>query len=138
MLPGFSSLAFASCCSAARVALVFERRRSESCLPPGKPSTDRVACVTTPPTLAEAIAAAQGMTDDREQQVAFAADLIGADAADVRAELAKLQPDRRATLTMVAPSRDRGQRVVVVERKMSRRVASRDGAPRASRSLHAR
>ena len=74
-----------------------------------------------PPTLGEALVAAQGLTDDREQQVAIAAGLMGVPVDDARAELRRMAPDRRATLTMVAPSRDKGSRTVVVERKTSRR-----------------
>ena len=83
-----------------------------------------------PPTLAEAIAAAQGLTDDREHQVVLAAELMGVSVDDARAELKKVSPDRRATLTMVASTRDKGPRTVVVERKASRRVLAKDLAPR--------
>ena len=74
-----------------------------------------------PPTLAEAIQAAEGLTDDRDQQVQFAAELMGAAPADVRAELKKIAPDRRPSLTMIAPARDKPLRTIVVERKVSRR-----------------
>ncbi len=77
-----------------------------------------------PPTLGEALVAAQGLTDDREQQVVLAADLMGVPVAEARAELKKMAPDRRATLTVVAPSRDKGPRTVVVERKTSRRFVT--------------
>ena len=77
-----------------------------------------------PPTLAEAIAAAQGLTDDFAGQIEIAADLMGASVADVKAEMLKLAPDRRATRLVSAPSRE-GARTVVVERKASRRVIAK-------------
>ncbi len=81
-----------------------------------------------PPTLAEAIAAAQGLTSDREAQIELAAGLMGVTLLQARDEMKKLAPDRRAQLTMVTPTRDKaGARVVVVERKASRRIAA--GAP---------
>ena len=83
-----------------------------------------------PPTLAEAIIAAQGFTDDGDQQIEIAATLMGVDIAEARAEARKFAADRRATLTVVAPTRDKGPRTVVVERRSSRRLAPRDGAPR--------
>lgn len=76
-----------------------------------------------PPTLAEALAAAQGLTDDRDAQVAIAADLMGVPLGDAMAEMRRLAPDRRATATVIAPSRDKsGMRTVVIERKVSRRL----------------
>ena len=74
-----------------------------------------------PPTLAEAIAAAQGLTDDPQAQVQVAAELMGVSAATVKAEMQRLTPDRRATRLVSAPART-GVRTVVVERKASRRV----------------
>ena len=91
------------------------------------------------PTLSEAIAAAQGLTDDREQQIEIAAELMGVEAAEARAEMRKLAPDRRSTLTMVAPTRDKGPRMVVVEHKASRRIMARDSAQRPkTAALHSR
>ena len=79
-----------------------------------------------PPTLAEAIAAAQGLTDDQQGQIAIAAELMGVSVAQAKAEMLKLAPDRRATRLVAAPARDKGTRTVVVERKTSRRVLSKD------------
>jgi hypothetical protein len=80
-----------------------------------------------PPTLAEAIAAAQGLTDDPAGQIEIAAELMGASPADVKAEMLRLAPDRRATRLVSAPSRE-GARTVVVERKASRRVIAKTAA----------
>ena len=78
-----------------------------------------------PPTLSEAIAAAQGLSDDAAEQAEIAAGLIGVPVAEVRAEIGKMVPARRAVRLVTAPSRDKGLRTVVVERKMSRRVITR-------------
>ena len=83
-----------------------------------------------PPTLVEAIAAAQGLTDDPTGQIEIAAALMGADAAEVKAEMQRMAPDRREQRIVSAGSRD-GARTVVVERKASRRVIARAGAPAA-------
>ena len=77
-----------------------------------------------PPTLAEAITAAQGLTDDLHDQVEIAASLMGVSPAEVKAEMQRLAPDRRATRLVSAPSRE-GTRTVVVERKASRRVIAK-------------
>lgn len=47
------------------------------------------------PTLAEAITAARGLTDDLDEQADFAASLMGLPRDEVRAELAKLAPPRK-------------------------------------------
>jgi hypothetical protein len=83
-----------------------------------------------PPTIEEAIFAAQGLTDDMEQQAAIAADLMEVPAADVlariQAEAAKRPAAGRLTLktpqvNQVFVSRRSGvERAVVVERKPSR------------------
>ncbi len=90
-----------------------------------------------PPTLAEALAAAQGFTDDRDGQAEIAADLMGVPVAEAKAELRRLAPDRRVTAAVIAPTRDRaGMRTVIIERKTSRRVAP--SAPRLNGGAHPR
>lgn len=74
-----------------------------------------------PPTLAEAISAAQGFTDDRERQAEIAADLMGVSLVDAKAELLRMAPDRRTVATIMASTPDKGMRAVVIERKTSRR-----------------
>ena len=86
-----------------------------------------------PPTLAEAIVAAQGFTDDPQGQIEVAAALMGASPADVKAEMQRLAPDRRETRIVSAPSRV-GARTIVVERKASRRVIARANLPNAMAS----
>jgi hypothetical protein len=80
-----------------------------------------------PPSLAEALAAAEGLTDDVEAQVEIAASLMGVPVDEAKAELQRLAPDRRETriVTAVGPGRAKGARTIVVERKASRRVLQR-------------
>lgn len=78
-----------------------------------------------PPTLAEALAAAQGLTDDVQAQLEIAAGLMGVSVSDARAELQRLAPDHRETRLMTAPTRGKGIRTVVVERKASRRMIAK-------------
>jgi hypothetical protein len=74
-----------------------------------------------PPTLEEAIFAAQGVTDDPQHQAEFASDLTGM---PVEAVLATIQKEaRKAARTgrvVAVPSGN--QRAVVVERKPSRAI----------------
>jgi hypothetical protein len=72
------------------------------------------------PTLEEAIFAAQGMTDDPQQQAEFAADLTGKPAADVLAAI--LKEARKAARTGRVLAIPSGNRAVVVERKPSRAI----------------
>jgi hypothetical protein len=79
------------------------------------------------PTLDEAIFAAQGLSDDLDEQADIAASLMGLPFDEVRAALTKLPPPRKEpapTLTFTGPAS--APRVVVVERKPSRRIV---GAP---------
>lgn len=77
------------------------------------------------PTLDEAIFAAQGLSDDLDEQADIAASLMGLPLDDVRAALTKL-PSRRKepapSLTFTGPAS--APRVVVVERKLSRRIVT--------------
>lgn len=75
-----------------------------------------------PPTLAEAVVAAQAMSDDLEQQVEMAASLMGLEPAAVRAEVLKARARPERTITAVAPRRDAPARSVVVEYKSPRRT----------------
>ena len=81
-----------------------------------------------PPTLADAIVAARGMTTDVNQQVEIAALLIGLPPDEVRPEVlkaARLAERKAETIAFVG--RPGAARTVVVERKPSRRPASRKG-----------
>ena len=78
-----------------------------------------------PPTLAEALVAAQGLTDDGDQQIELAAMLMGVDVDEAKTEAARLASHRRSTVT-IASTRDNGLRTIVVERRTSRRLIPRD------------
>jgi|SRR5665213_243005 hypothetical protein len=74
------------------------------------------------PTLEEALIAAQGLTDDLDEQVSVASSLIGLPSDQVRAELLKMAPPRKGptrTVTFAGPAS--APRMVVVERKPTRR-----------------
>ena len=74
------------------------------------------------PTLEEAIFAAQGLTDDHEQQVEIAAALMGLAPDKVRAELPKQTPAARTNAKSVVFAGPAGApRSIVVERKAGRR-----------------
>jgi hypothetical protein len=77
-----------------------------------------------PPTLKEAIIAAQGLTDQLLQQVEIAAALMDLPVEVVRAELLKAAPSRKSEHIVTSGGRERLARTVVVERKPSRRIAS--------------
>jgi hypothetical protein len=77
------------------------------------------------PTLEEAIVAAQGLSDELDEQAEIAASLIGLPRDQVRAELLKLAPPKatRSVLRSVAIAGPASApRVVTVERKKTRRV----------------
>lgn len=78
-----------------------------------------------PPTIAEAVAAAQDLADDVEQQVEIAAGLMGVPADEVRPQvLAAAQQQQSRSSSRVLPERliasagpNRTPRTVVVERR---------------------
>jgi hypothetical protein len=77
------------------------------------------------PTLEEAIAAAQGLTDELEEQVFVAASLMGLPHDEVRVALLKTAPPRKDVVQTVAfTGPASAPRTVIVERKPSRRIAT--------------
>lgn len=90
--------------------------------PKKKPSGVRISLRFDPPTLEEAIYAAQGLTDDVDDQAEIAARLMGLPEADVKAAILKAavaKPRisiRPPTQARFAPSRP----AVVVERRAPR------------------
>jgi hypothetical protein len=75
------------------------------------------------PTLADAITAAQGLTDDVDEQAGIAASLMGLPRDEVRVELAKLAPPRKDSIkSVVFTGSASAPRTIVVERKISRRI----------------
>ena len=75
-----------------------------------------------PPTLEEAIFAAQGITDDPQHQAEFASDLTGLPVEGVLATIQKEARKPARTGRVVAVPSSGSQRAVVVERKPSRAV----------------
>jgi hypothetical protein len=75
-----------------------------------------------PPTVEDAVLAAQGLTDDLEEQVEIVVSLMPVSAEDARRAVLKLRHARDDTRLMFA-GRAGGARAVVVERKSPRRAA---------------
>lgn len=77
------------------------------------------------PTLAEAITAAQGLSEELNEQVEIAASLIGLPHDQVRAELLKFASPRKGTIkSMVFTGPASAPRTIVVERKPARGAMS--------------
>jgi hypothetical protein len=80
------------------------------------------------PTLAEAIAAAQGLSDELDEHARIAASLIGLPYDQVRTELAKIAPPRKdvaKSVLFAGPAS--APRTIVVERKPARRAIAAGG-----------
>lgn len=75
-----------------------------------------------PPTLDEAIVAAQGLTDQIQQQAEIAAALMNVPVETVRAELLKRMPPRGSGKIVTASGREGTQRTIIVEHKPNRRL----------------
>ena len=73
-----------------------------------------------PPTVAEAVAAARGLTDDVQEQIEIAASLMDLPPDQVRSEVLKAA-SRKDTNTVAFVGRAGAPRTVVVERVPSRR-----------------
>jgi len=75
-------------------------------------------------TIEEAIAAAQGLSDDRDQQIEIASSLMGVPQEQVRAALLNPAPARKEiTRSVTSAGSATRPRVVVVESKRPRRAA---------------
>jgi len=87
-----------------------------------KSSGTRSSLRFEPPTLEEAIFAAQGLANDIDGQTQIAAMLMGLPEAEVRTAILKAQtPMARSSARTVAPARSSaGRPVVVVERRSPR------------------
>jgi hypothetical protein len=87
-----------------------------------------------PPTLEEAIFAAQGLTDDAQQQARIAASLMDLPVEQVTPEVLKARAKRSTIVSQVAfTKREGAYRSVVVERKPARRTLV--SGPRAGASV---
>ena len=83
-----------------------------------------------PPTLDEAIFAAQGLSDNLREQIEIAATLIGMPEDQVRQRVMEQGGSARTGSRMVVTSNRAGaQRSVIVERKTPRRVISAPTGP---------
>lgn len=80
-----------------------------------------------PPTLEEAVFAAQGLSEDLTQQVEIAAGLMGVAEDQVRGLVTKAAMQRRSGRHVFVAHRDGAERAVVIERKTVRRRMT--GAP---------
>jgi hypothetical protein len=85
-----------------------------------------------PPTLDDAVLAAQGLTEDLEGQIEIVAALMSVPVEEARRAVLKMRrPDSRLTI----PGRDGLARAVVVERKSPRRVTVQPKASVVRRGL---
>ncbi len=83
-----------------------------------------------PPVIAEAIAAAQGLSDDMAEQAEIAASLMGIPVDEALAEIKKAS-SRRKPIILTSTDRKGMARAVVVERRPSRALMMNRGtAPR--------
>jgi hypothetical protein len=90
--------------------------------PKKKPSSVRTSLRIEPPALEEAIYAAQGLTDDVDDQVEIATRLMGLPEAEVRAAILKAATTK-PRIAMHPPVQARvaaGRQPVVVERRAPR------------------
>jgi hypothetical protein len=72
-----------------------------------------------PPTLDEAVLAAQGLTDELAEQTEIVASLMAVSGDEARS--AVLRMNQRKTVTTIAAGRVGSPRAVVVERRVTRR-----------------
>lgn len=72
-----------------------------------------------PPTLAEAVLAAQGLSTEVDEQIEIAAGLMSVPEEEVRPLVLSLARERSITPTRPAVTSASGRRVVVVERRRS-------------------
>jgi hypothetical protein len=77
-----------------------------------------------PPTVAEAVAAARGLTDDVQEQIEIAASLMDLPPEQVKPEVLKAAMTRKDASTVAFVGRAGAPRTVVVERVPSRRPAA--------------
>jgi hypothetical protein len=82
--------------------------------------TRRVTARIEPPALEDAIAAAQGLTDDIDSQVEIASQLMGLPEDEVRPVVMRAAAPIRQPYRPSAPVRNEGSKVVVVERRRPR------------------
>ena len=84
-----------------------------------------------PPTLDDAVVAAQGLTDDFDGQIEIIMSLMAVSAEDARSAVLR-HASRKDTSEFTVAGRAGAQRTVVVERRPSRRPAPRLAGPTVS------
>lgn len=105
---------------------------------PSKPVKQRppVRVRWDPPTLEEAVFAAQGLTEDLTEQAEIAASLMSVAVDDVRPLIQKAAARKSAGSRLIVSSRPGAQRTVVVERaRVIRRPMSTPSSGAGSRSF---
>lgn len=118
-----------------------EMQKTGRTMPKKKSDPDKRRTRYEPPTLQEAIVAAQGLADDVEGQVSIAAQLMGLPESEVRPAVLQAKTSTRMSLTRLppvgtGPAREgfvrtnvRSQRTVVVERRNLRPTSFAPRAP---------
>ena len=82
-----------------------------------------------PPTLEEALTAAEGLSDDAEQQIVLAAELMQQPLEQIRTDAERILRQRSGRTEIQVTSGRRAGAAVVVERKPARRVVAVPGRP---------
>lgn len=101
----------------------FYYRQRSAPPPPPKKYTGPLRPKKNPPTIAEALFAAQSLTSDPAEQISFAAALMNISPEEVRPYLLKLLAAQRQA-THITPQNHRGrERLVVVEKTRSSRFS---------------
>jgi hypothetical protein len=77
-----------------------------------------------PPTLEEAIVAAQGLSDQLDEQIEIAAGFMDLPIEVVRAEILKSVSSRHAARVVTTATREGAGRTVIVERKRRTRLSN--------------
>ena len=80
-----------------------------------------------PPGIEDAVAAAQGLTDNIDRQVELAAQLMGLPEDEVRPFVIRASGPSRSQLTGAAPIQTKAGRTITVERRSSRVPSTRSG-----------
>jgi hypothetical protein len=85
-----------------------------------------------PPTIEEAIIAAQGLSDDLDGQIEIAAGFMGVGLDEVRPAVLKAHQEAQSTEKRVIADRKGAERSVIVERARARKPLTSGDVPRAA------
>jgi hypothetical protein len=100
-------------------------KRSEKKRPVDPKTLPPIRIKKCPPTIDEAIVAAQGLADDVDAQVEIAAGFMGVAAEDVRPLVIAAAQEARSVERRVVADRHGAERAVIVERARPRGATSR-------------